>query len=222
MKNGHTYITLVNSQEFISGLWNPYSYRHTESENRLSDFAIVKRVDGRKKINTPTHAPIEYRDLPSGMFFTFSVSAEKQPANKVKYPSVGEQALLFGTMRAYLGNVVVTPKGDWINEDNVSFAVKSEFVQVLPFDGLVYFWWSYLKSSDFLGMMPTGDGGTRPRASADALSGIPVTVPPLTVREEINQQLLDLAEKAWANHIRCLGIVSGSNIDYEHNISGAY
>lgn len=220
MKNGHTYISIVDAEEFVSGLWNPYNYRHTESESRLVDFATVKRVDGRKNSNKPIHEPIEYRDLPSGLFLTFSLTRNEQAENGVKYPCVGEQALLFGTMRAYLGNVVVTPKGDWISEDSISFSVKSEFVQIIPFDGLVYFWWSYLKSPDFLNMMPTGDGGTRPRASADALSGVSVVVPPLAVRQQINEQLLDLAEKAWTNYARCMSIVSGSNLDYEHNISG--
>ena len=105
-------------------------------------------------------------------------------------------------MRAYLGNVVVTPLGDWIGERSpFGFAVKSEFVQVVPKDGLVYFWWAYLQSQFFLHSLPIGTGGTRPRLHASAMAQTPVEVPTREVRERIHLQLLGFAASLWSQYL---------------------
>ena len=102
--------------------------------------------------------------------------------------------MLFGTMRAYLGNVVVTPQAKWIGEESTFvFAVKSEFLQIIPKDGLVYFWWAYLQSQSFLHSLPIGSGGTRPRLHSSGLAQTPVEVPSKDVREKIHTELYDFA-----------------------------
>ena len=217
MKNGSTYISIVERADFVSGNWNPSSYRHGESEDKLSDFADVKRAEGRKtKGAVSPYAPIEYRDIPAGVFLTFSLTTLNPLDASPKYAFVKEQSLLFGTMRAYLGNVIVTPKASWVRKEHVTFTIKSEFVEIIPHDGLVYFWWNYLRSASFLSLMPAGDGGTRPRANAESLLNIPVTVPPLEERRKVNDKLLDLAEKAWDNYIQCLDLANDSNTNHEY------
>ena len=126
---------------------------------------------------------------------THAVSAES-------VPELREGVLLFGTMRAYIGNVVVTPVADWIGERSpFVFAVKSEFVQVVPKDGLVYFWWAYLQSQPFLHSLPLGTGGTRPRLHASALAQTPVAVPTRDVRERLHAQLQDFAVSLWSQYV---------------------
>lgn len=120
----------------------------------------------------------------------------------MSYHGVGEGALLLGTMRAYLGNVVVTPLAEWIGEASpLVFAVKSEFVQIVPKDGLVYFWWAYLQSQSFLHSLPIGTGGTRPRLQGDALAQTPVEVPNRDIREKINGEFHDFAAILWSQYI---------------------
>ena len=55
----------------------------------------------------------------------------------------------------------------------------------------------YLKSDAFLHNLPTGSGGTRPRANPELLSQIPVSVPALTDREYIDNEVKGYAEKLW-------------------------
>jgi hypothetical protein len=202
-KNGFTFVSIIETAKMESGIWNPYHYKENLSGVTLSDYVFVQKIENHKRdISFCDFAPIEYKNIPSGVFLNFSL--DKNNIQDGRYSVVGEQMLLFGTMRAYLGNVLVTPKAAWIDKTkSLFYPINSEFVQMVPNDNLVYFWWSYLKSPAFLNLMPTGNGGTRPRISAENLGQIPVTVPNLEERTEINAQLLDLAEKAWRNYAHC-------------------
>ncbi|HKP11020.1 MAG TPA: hypothetical protein VJZ91_02880, partial [Blastocatellia bacterium] len=114
-----------------------------------------------------------------------------------------EHELLLGTMRAYLGNIIVTPRAAWLGRKGpLSFAVKSEFVRVAPRDGLVYFWWAYLRSAAFLARLPAGSGGTRPRLQPDALAAACVNVPELEKRAAIHARLAECAAREWRETLR--------------------
>ncbi len=105
-------------------------------------------------------------------------------------------------MRAYLGNVLVTPKASWIAEKSpFFFAIKSEFVQVVAKDGLLYFWWAFLQTPGFLRALPIGTGGTRPRLDPCALLQTSVEVPEQPVREKVHHQILSYAETAWRQYV---------------------
>jgi hypothetical protein len=144
---------------------------------------------------------LEYRHIARGHVPAFTL----EPLGgglQTSFPDVGEGVLLFGTMRAYLGNVVVTPLADWIGERSpFIFAVKSEFVQIVPKDGLVYFWWAYLQAESFLHSLPLGTGGTRPRLHASALAQTPIEVPTRDVRERLHAQLQGFAASLWSQYV---------------------
>jgi hypothetical protein len=111
-------------------------------------------------------------------------------------------------MRAYLGNIVVTPLAEWVDQESpISFSVKSEFVVVSPHDKLVYFWLAYLRSRHFLENLPVGTGGTRPRLQPQALGQTVVTVPSLEARRTIHKDLEVLARKEWENRLRTLSTI---------------
>jgi restriction endonuclease S subunit len=112
-------------------------------------------------------------------------------------------------MRGYLGNIVVTPKVEWLGlPAPLWFAVKSEFVRINPKDGLLYFWWAYLKSPAFLHNLPVGSGGTRPRLQPESLAQMPVNVPPLSVRRKVHEQLETLAASGWREFVKAEAVVS--------------
>lgn len=196
MKNGVTFTTVIEKEKFNSGIWDPYFYRNTGS-SILSDFVKIEKIKGRSSSNLLPFEPIEYKDIPKGNIIGFNLVSKSGDYIGSKLPVVSENTLLFGTMRAYLGNVVVTPKANWIGFSKCWFAVNSEFVQVIPKDGLVYFWWAFLKSPNFLSTLPTGTGGTRPRSNPEHLLLTPVSIPALDDRIEINGQLARIAEKHW-------------------------
>jgi restriction endonuclease S subunit len=101
-------------------------------------------------------------------------------------------------MRAYLGNIVVTPQLSWLKvSKNISFPVKSEFIIVTPFDGLNYFWLVFLRSKTFLSNLPLGSGGTRPRLQIESLLKTPIDVPSLKKRKHIHNKLMSIAEDEW-------------------------
>jgi restriction endonuclease S subunit len=206
-KNGFTFVSIVETCKIETGVWNPYYYKENHIGYSLSDFAIVQKIENHKQdISLCEFAPIEYKNIPKGELLTFSL--EDNNLNEGRYSVIGEQVLLFGTMRAYLGNVLVTPKSEWIGKISPTFyPINSEFVNVIPNDNLMYFWWSYLKSPHFLNQMPTGSGGTRPRISAESLAHTPVSVPAIEVRIEINNLLLDLAQQAWGIFSNCKKII---------------
>jgi restriction endonuclease S subunit len=72
---------------------------------------------------------------------------------------------------------------------------------VKPKDELNYFWWAVLKSESFLTQLPTGTGGTRPRANIDQLMNIPIAIPSLEDRKKINKELMMVANSYWKQTI---------------------
>lgn len=211
-KNGFTFVSIVKTCQIEPGVWNPYYYKENHIGYSLSDYALVQKIENHKQdISLCEFAPIEYKNIPKGEFLTFSL--EENYMNEGRFSVINEQVLLFGTMRAYLGNVLVTPKAEWIEKAKPLFyPINSEFVHIIPNDNLLYFWWSYLKSPHFLNQMPTGSGGTRPRISTESLAQTPVSVPNIEERIEINNQLLDLAQKAWTNFNHCRKIIKNQLI----------
>lgn len=215
-KNGRTFSTIYSSDKLTSGIWNPYNYKYGEEEGLppFSTFAEVKKVKGKKgELKYFKYAPIEYKHLPKGDMLTFNL--EKKANNTGKYAYVKENTLLFGTMRAYLGNACVTPYGKWVNQiQEVTYAVNSEFVAIHPFDKFTYFWWAYIKSNLFLKEMPTGNGGTRPRVSPELISKIRVNVPSEKERRGINETLKEIAQSSWRNYIKGKNILNNLQKKY--------
>lgn len=216
-KNGFTFVTIHASEKITSGVWNPYNYKYSQDNDLqpFSDYAEILKVNGKKgEMKFFDYTPIEYKHIPKGDLLTFMLE-EKNTHSKGKYSFVDEGTLLFGTMRAYLGNACVTPFGNWINNRNgIKYAVKSEFVKILPYDNLKYFWWAYVKSDLFLREMPTGSGGTRPRVSSELIKGIRVNVPSEKERYEINESLKKLAQSAWSNYVHGKEVLKRINTEY--------
>lgn len=216
-KNGFTFVTMHSPDKLISGVWNPYNYKYSQENDLLplSDFVEISKVNGKKgEMKHFDFLPIEYKHIPKGELFTFNLEEKKEKRNG-KYSFVNEDTLLFGTMRAYLGNACVTPFGEWINQQkNHKYAVNSEFVKIQPFDNCKYFWWAYVKSDLFLKEMPTGSGGTRPRVSTDLLSEIRVNVPDEHERNKINQTLKSLAQNAWSNYMQSKKVLKNLKHEY--------
>jgi len=199
MKNGITFTNVITQDQFKSGSWDPYLYRDSKDSELLCDYVELCRVSTRGITNNLEFAPIEYKDIPRGNFIGFNLKVNKK--NKGRLPIVTGNTLLFGTMRAYLGNVLVTPNSEWISENKSWFAINSEFLMVKPNDGLNYFWWAVLKSESFLSQLPTGTGGTRPRANIEQLTNIPIAVPSLKDRKKINKELMMVAKSYWEQTI---------------------
>lgn len=216
-KNGTTFIAIHTSDKMTSGIWNPYNYKYGQDNDMqpFSDYADIVKVNGKKgEMNFFDYVPIEYKHIPKGDLLTFTLE-NKTIDHKGKYSFVDENILLFGTMRAYLGNACITPVSEWINKSKgIKFAVNSEFVKILPFDNLKYFWWAYVKSESFLREMPTGSGGTRPRVSPDLIRNIRVNVPSEEERYEINESLKTLAQNAWSNYVRSKEVLKKVNTAY--------
>jgi hypothetical protein len=201
-KNGTFFLSVIAADSLRAGVWNPYAYREEMQSETLEHFASVQKVQGRSyRVATPKHSPIEYRHIHRGTIPVFTLElASGTPVERV--PVIGESCLLFGTMRAYLGNALVTPKASWLGETSpLFFPVKSEFVHVIPKDGLTYFWWAFLQSPRFLQSLPIGSGGTRPRLDRDLLLRTPVEVPIKSVREKIHRTLSGCAERAWRDYM---------------------
>jgi len=201
-KNGTFFLSVVAPDALQAGVWNPYSYREEMQSETLEHFASVQKVQGRSpRVGGLKYLPIEYRHIHRGTIpvFTLELANGMQPE---RVPVIGESCLLFGTMRAYLGNALITPKASWLGESSpMFFPVKSEFVHVAPKDGLVYFWWAFLQSPKFLQSLPVGSGGTRPRLDRELLLRTPVEVPVKSVREKIHRCLNAYAERAWRDYI---------------------
>lgn len=202
-KNGTLFISMIDVDEFIPATWDPYAYRQNGESKILSDFVEVHRLTSRrhKGVFSPFR-PIVYKHIHNGHYLSFTLEYNEKK-NACHLPTVGEQTLLFGTMRAYLGNVLVTPMAEWIhNTAPLHFHVKSEFVIVSPHDNFPYFWLSFMKSQPFLQQLPIGAGGTRPRLQADTLAKTPVHIPPLDVRKHIHDTLKGLAREEWRNCLK--------------------
>jgi len=215
-KNGFTFTTIHSSDKLTPGVWNPYNYKYSEEEDlpSFSEFAEIKKVNGKKgELKYFRYAPIEYKHIPKGDIMTFNL--EEKSDVKGKYSFVDENTLLFGTMRAYLGNACVTPCGDWISQmQGIKFAINSEFVKINPYDNFKYFWWAYVKSNSFLKEMPTGSGGTRPRVSPELISEIRVKVPNEKERYSINETLKEIAHISWKNYIKGKNIFTKLEKEY--------
>ncbi len=207
-KNGNLLIAIVRREKLQRGVWDPYRYRENGKCETLADYASVERLNGKRPHPSAIcFAPIEYKHIPSGNFLTF-ILEPKATSSDDSTNVVPEQTLLFGTMRGYLGNIIVTPKAEWLGLPTpLWFSVKSEFVKINPKDGLFYFWWAYLKSPAFLQNLPVGSGGTRPRLQSEALLQMPVSVPPLIERRRIHHQLEALAESAWREFVKAEEVV---------------
>ena len=198
MKAGRSAAALIVVAEVGRGIWDPHAYIHANAtQDRMGSFVKAKRPPTSVGRGVPIALPIEYKHIPPGGALTYDL-VRGEPGRKSA--SVPAGSLLFGTMRAYLGNVAVTPEPAWIGLDpgvDLVFPVKSEFLWVQPDDGLVYFWWAFLRSRAFLGGLPLGGGGTRPRLTAEDLLRIPVSVPVIEERTSLNEELRDLAAQHW-------------------------
>jgi hypothetical protein len=177
----------------------------------LAHFAGIRKVQGHGfRCSAFRYSPIEYRHIHRGTVPVFILEPTISTLGE-KVCAVGEQSLLFGTMRAYLGNVLVTPKASWLGEKApLFFAVKSEFVQVMPKDGLHYFWWAFLQSPAFLQNLPVGSGGTRPRLDREQILQTPIAVPPHPVREKVHRSLSAYAQRAWRDYIAAEQLLNSS------------
>ena len=212
-KNGKLFISIIGDGDFLSTVWDPYSYRHTGKAKLLSQFANVSKLVGRiPRINFFPFQPIEYKDIPGGAYLSFALRPKAAELTE-RLPVIGEGQLLFGTMRAYLGNVIVTPQAEWVGQTKpVYFKVKSEFILVSPLDQLHYFWLVYFRSKQFLSRLPLGHGGTRPRLQPEGFSQTPVTVPEFDERKKINDELEKLAKGEWENYFKS-AILSSSIVE---------
>jgi hypothetical protein len=199
-KNGKYFTTVIRQNQYKPSIWDPYLYRDTAGGHSLSQFVTVQRAG--KKAQKHYHVPfrsIEYRDILGGECLSFALEREEH-ANS--HPVVEENTILFGTMRAYLGNIVVTPLAEWVNQKApLYFTVKSEFFAVYPFDELHYFWLIYFRSKKFTESLPVGSGGTRPRLTIDSFEQTPVDLPDLQTRRKIHEKIKELACAEWKTRI---------------------
>lgn len=201
-KNGIFFISVVSRDLINPGLWDPYEYRSNAKETPLGNYIKIEKpkVHNRKT----AFRPLEYRDIPKdGFYISYALKRITMPRHTA-LPMAEEKSLLFGTLRAYLGNVVVTPEEKWIKTngsiEQMSFPIKSEFIKIIPSDGYYYFWWYYFKSDTFLKNIPLGGGGTRPRLQVDSFMKTPTFVPDIKERRRIHNLLLDEAKKEWMSY----------------------
>ena len=201
-RNGAYFLSVVEADALQAGVLDPYAYRESARSETLEHFASVQKLPSRShRVTGLKYTPIEYRHIHRGTIPVFTLERADE-TDRGSAPVVGEGCLLFGTMRAYLGNALVTPKASWLGETSpIFFPVKSEFVQVVPKDNLVFFWWAFLQSPRFLQGLPVGSGGTRPRLDRELLLRTPVEVPVKSVREEIHHCLSGFAERAWRDYL---------------------
>lgn len=197
-KNGTYFVSIIDGTSFSPTLWDPFAYKNRDEEEPLSNYVSLRRVETQRIPYGQTRFhPIEYRNFPGNDYLSFAL-CQNDDAVKRSVPAVAEQTILFGTMRAYLGNIAVTPDAAWVGCDSPLFyETKSEFVSIHPRDGLSYFWMAYLRSHHFLQCLPLGGGGTRPRLDLVALEIIPVSVPDLHTRQTVHDRLKKLAKSEW-------------------------
>ena len=201
-KRGTLFVRIVEERKRQPAIWDPHRYQSAKASALFGDYVEVRGLRRSTGAASSPFRPIEYGDISGGDHLTFKLAeANQQEAIQVapsRFSVIGEQALLMGTMRAYLGNIIMTPRAPWLGRRGpLSFAVKSEFVQLVPRDGMVYFWWALGGSAAFLANLPTGGGGTRPRLQPATLAVTPVSVPELEQRAAINEQLEKSAAREW-------------------------
>ncbi|BAU10869.1 hypothetical protein LEP3755_13610 [Leptolyngbya sp. NIES-3755] len=203
-KERNFFVSIIERSDYISSTWNPNSYQSCAA-NKLQDFMDFGRISSKERTRTisPFRA-IEYRDIPDGNYLSFKLERDEVQRQANRGAWVTENTLLFGTMRAYLGNVIVTPQAPWIGYESsdLCFQVKSEFVTLLPYDELNYFWLIYLRSKQFLEKLPLGSGGTRPRLQPELLHQVPVDVPSIEIRKKIHDQVSTVAKTEWENCLK--------------------
>jgi hypothetical protein len=201
-KRGTAFVCIVEDWQRQPAVWEPHGYHSAAVRTKLNDYVEVHSL---RRVSSGPRSPfraIEYGDISRADHLTFTLEDAPHDA-PAKLCAVGEQELLMGTMRAYLGNIIVTPRAAWLEREGpLAFAVKSEFVRLAPRDGLIYFWWAYLRSAIFLTKLPTGGGGTRPRLPPEALAATSVSVPDLKKRAAINEQLEASAACEWREMLR--------------------
>jgi hypothetical protein len=211
-KRGATFICIVEERQRQPAVWDPHHYRGAEASGKLGDYV---EVCGLRRMRGSAPSPfraIEYGDISRGDQLTFTLEESRQAATP-RLCAVGEQTLLMGTMRAYLANIIVTPRAEWLmREGPLAFAVKSEFVRLVPRDGLLYFWWAYLRSVAFITKLPTGGGGTRPRLQAEALAATAVKVPDVKARAALHDQLEACAAREWREMLRRRAIIHAARL----------
>jgi hypothetical protein len=212
-RGGTSFLRILDSKSQLRGNWDPFLYRADAGFQTLGDFIKLERLRAHQRsILTSPFDAVEYRSIPSGSYLSFDLRRLKGEEG-LNWPRVGELQLLFGTMRAYLGNVLVTPRAEWIGlESPMVFSVKSEFIRVIPNDSFVFFWLAYLRSDDFLRNLPIGTGGTRPRLNDEAFLNTPVCVPEKKERSNMNRILLEHAAEEWkllSTRLKSLHKISG-------------
>jgi hypothetical protein len=208
-KRGTLFVRIVEERERLPAVWDPHAYRGAKASALFGDYVEVRGLRRSTGDASSPFRPIEYGDISGGDHLTFKLEEANQ-SGASSFSVIGEQALLMGTMRAYLGNIIVTPRGAWLGRRGpLSFALKSEFVQLVPRDGMVYFWWAMVRSAAFLANLPTGGGGTRPRLQPAMLAATPVRVPELEQRTTINEQLEKSAAREWREWQRLRAILDG-------------
>lgn len=209
MKQGSDFAVAVSSSEVARGTWDPYLFLHSGADlPTLGTFAGAHRPRRTPASNILSFTPIEYRHIPpaGNAASSFCLVEESKPSSNYQL-AVSEQSLIVGTMRAYLGNIAVTPQLEWLGlPPGGMFAIKSEFLVIEPQDGLVYYWWNFLRSSRFLSLLPPGGGGTRPRLDASSLQAIPVGLHPIHERKAIHNATLALAAAEWRNRRRLMDL----------------
>ncbi|HJQ26709.1 MAG TPA: hypothetical protein VKA60_22525 [Blastocatellia bacterium] len=211
-KRGTMFVAIVESQQRQPALWEPHAYQRAAASARLGDYVEVRNLRRLSDRLPSPFRPIEYSDISGGDHLTFTLDAKPQGESAVRAVVV-EQALLMGTMRAYLGNIIVTPRAAWLGRSSpLGFAVKSEFVQLVPRDGLVYFWWAYVRSVSFLTKLPAGGGGTRPRLQPEVLAATGVRVVELERRAAINRQLELCAAREWREWLRRRAVIEAARL----------
>jgi hypothetical protein len=199
-KNGTFFISIVDNNKKRGGIWDPFYYRSLDRNENLGNYMKIDTIQIKRK---SPFLPIEYRDIPKGKYLSFPLQISQEGFVSSSHIA-SEEALLFGTLRAYLGNVIVTPKADWLGiRSPLFFPYKSEFVRLIPKDdNYYYFWWAYLRTSGFLSNLSLGSGDTRPRLHKESLLLTPVAVPEHNVRKIIHQKLMQCAEIEWREFIR--------------------
>src|SRR5438128_6765427 len=123
-KTGTTFIRIIEDRERLPAVWDPHRYRYVEGGGRLGDYVEVRGLRRHSAAPPSPFRAIEYSDISRGDHLTFALEESAIETSTMRC-AVGERALLMGTMRAYLGNIIVTPRADWLSRTRpLSFAVK--------------------------------------------------------------------------------------------------
>ena len=133
-KNGKNFLLNLKTNNFEAGTWDPNYYLGFSKKKSLKNFAqILKLSECAKKTDKYYLNPIEYKNILSERHLIYNI--EDSVRTKKRYFCVEEQTLLLGTVRAYLGNIIVTPMASWIGQKKgFVFPINSEFLAIKPKD----------------------------------------------------------------------------------------